>query len=185
MAAASSCQKLARPADAAKSVARRLTRVARPKATDQGFLQQHFFRDQQPVMDHARVNGAAQLIRGAGLRQEAEDLSLVHRRDRGVASRLPGEQNARCFRIQLSDMLEQRRTVHTRHAHVRDDDGGRAFVFEELQGAVAAVGGEHLVVAAQLHRQAFDDSGLVVHTEDAGKFFAVHGCAVVKTISLA
>ena len=119
-------------------------------------------------MDHARVNGAAQLIRRAGFGQEAEDLTFVHRRDCGVAPRLSRQQNACGLRIQLPDVLEQRRSIHARHSHVRDDDCGGAFFLEDLQGAVPTVGGEHLVVAAQMHRQTVHDSGLIVDTENAG-----------------
>ena len=56
-----------------------------------------------------RFDGTAQLIRRAGFGQEAEDLTFIHRRDCGVAPRLSRQQNARGLRIQLPDVLEQRR----------------------------------------------------------------------------
>src|ERR1700679_905344 len=62
---------------------------------------------------------------------------------------------------------------------------GPPFFFGDLRGAFPAVGGEHLVVAAQMHRQAVHDSGLIVNTENAGEFFAVHDCAVVLKFKLA
>ena len=148
-------------------------------AADQGLLQQHFFSDQQPVMQHPGFNRAAQLVGGTGLGQEPENLALVDGRDGGVASCLSSQQNARRFRVELPDVFEQRCAVHSGHPHVGNDDGGRALLFEHLQSAIAAIGREHLVVAAQMHRQAVHDSWLIVHTENAGEFFAIHMSAVI------
>ena len=148
-------------------------------AADQCFLQQHLLGNHQSVMCHACFDRTAQLVRRARLGQEAEDLSFVDRRDRGITPGLAGEQNARRVRIQLFDVLQQGRAIHARHAHVRDDHGGRALVLEHLQRTVPAGGGEDLVIAAQVQRQALHDSGLIVHTQNGGWFFAAHDPALV------
>jgi len=120
------------------------------------------------MLRYACLDGGTQLVRRAGLGQIAENLPFVDRRHGDVASRIAGQQDARRFRVQVPYVLQKRRAIHARHAHVRHDHRRRAVRLEKLQRAIRAAGRHYVIVASQVQSQAFHDSRLVIHAQDKG-----------------
>ena len=79
--------------------------------------------EHQPVLDDTGVDGRLELLGWAGLGEETEDLSLIHRADGFIAVRLTGEQDACRIWTAHHDLVEERGAIHLGHAHVGDHHG--------------------------------------------------------------
>ena len=121
----------------------------------------------QPELHDPSIDGDLQLVGRAGLGQKAENLRFIDGGDRGIATRLAGEQNASGFRVELQHLLQKLRAVHAGHAHVRDHYRRAVDLLELLQRLIAAERGVYVVFAAQVQDQAFEHARLVVDTQYA------------------
>ena len=109
-----------------------------------------------------------QHLRRTGLRQEAEDLAAVHRRDSGIDVRLPGQQDADGVPRRRSRAGQEGRAIHHGHPHVAHHRGERALRLQQLQPGRAVGGRDDVVPAAQLAAQPGQYRRFVVDQQDPG-----------------
>jgi hypothetical protein len=79
--------------------------------------------------------------------------------------------------------LQERGTVHHRHAHVGDDHGHLSMLLELLQSFLAAQGNMHVIVAPQMQHQAFYDARFIIDAQDVGLARFAHDCGSCRALS--
>ena len=103
-----------------------------------------------PVQRDALADGAGQLVARTGFAVEALGAAPVDRVDRGLPVAAAGEHHAHGVGRGSLDPRQQLGAVHSRHAHVRDDDRDGPQPFELGQGLLSARGGQEIEAPAQL-----------------------------------
>ena len=94
------------------------------------------------ILSHSGVDRGDQHIALAGLGEELQDPSLVHRVHSRLHVGVAGQQHPHRFRRPLPHLGEELRAVHARHPHIRYDDGERAPLLEDGEPLRAADRGE-------------------------------------------
>ena len=131
-----------------------------------GALHQFSLRRLAAILRHAGVDRGDQHIAFAGLGEELQDASSVHRVDRRIHVGVAGQQHSYRLRRPFPHQGEELRAVHARHPHIRYDDGERAPFLEDREPLRAADCGADLELPVQDSLVALQRRRFVVDTQD-------------------